>query len=374
LFSPAHIESILLISTSYCTITSTLIGIFGCWIWVKQPALPGIKIKIFTAAIYFSALLFKESIIVLPGLLILLDYGMHRIPDDGNIRKVLKYLVGYWPFIVSIAFYSLIYIFLGLYSDSIGYASYSGHSATELLNVWNNYSRAMFMPFSTFIEWRTGTLGFIWLFLLIFFIHVNKKSLWAFLWIFLSFLTMFSRFHYRFTYLPMIGFVIAFAIIANGFNGWIRDHVRKKVLAVFLNSSIIAVVLLFIVLSYRSIQRELQSWEVASKLTYEIPRKANELVANPPENAEMIFIGVPESYGNAHVYGWGLVDETRFVYNMPALNVKQVVDANHGHWRIKLQDIYGRSENPRYLFYFNPVSLEIDRVDVSLPGTDYILK
>jgi hypothetical protein len=88
----------------------------------------------------------------------------------------------------------------------------------------------------------------------------------------------------------------------------------------------------------------------------------------------MIFIGVPELYGKAHVYGWGLVDETRYVFNMPDLIVKQVVDAYHGHWRIKLQDIPCHGENPRYFFYFNPVSLEIEQVDVNPPGSAFDLK
>ena len=370
LFAPVHVEAIVLTSASFCTITSTLIGLFGCWIWIKQPDLPSPTFKIFSAVIYLFALLFKESIIVLPGFLLLLDFGMKRIPINVGIQKTLKYFLGYWPFVVSLAIYSLIYISLGLYSDSMSYANYSTFTAPVLFDVWNNYARAMFMPFSSFIEWRVGTLGFLWFVLVLVFMHLDKKSLWAFLWIFLGFLTMYSKFHDRSAYLPMVGFVIAFAIMGEDVFVWIKNQIKIKVLANVLKSILLVVMLFYIVASYRAIQRTLESWEVASKLTWKIPRKARQLVPNPPKNAEMIFIGVPELYGKAHVYGWGLVDETRYVFDMPDLIVKQVVDAYHGHWRIRLSDISCESENPRFFFKFNPISFEIEQVEIGDLGLD----
>ena len=306
----------------------------------------------------------------MPGFLLLLDFGMKRIPINVGIQKTLKYFLGYWPFVVSLAIYSLIYISLGLYSDSMSYANYSTFTAPVLFDVWNNYARAMFMPFSSFIEWRVGTLGFLWFVLVLVFMHLDKKSLWAFLWIFLGFLTMYSKFHDRSAYLPMVGFVIAFAIMGEDVFVWIKNQIKIKVLANVLKSILLVVMLFYVVASYRAIQRTLESWEVASKLTWKIPRKARQLVPNPPKNAEMIFIGVPELYGKAHVYGWGLVDETRYVFDMPDLIVKQVVDAYHGHWRIRLSDISCESENPRFFFKFNPISFEIEQVEIGDLGLD----
>ena len=370
--APIHTEAVIWLAAAAGTVTSGLLCMLAIWLWVRKDAQPSSWTIGIVAVLYFLALLVKEVAVVLPLLLLLVDWRMRRL--EKGFRPILRKIFSYWPFVVSLGMYLALHYRSGALKASLDYGTDLSASFSQVVNIWSIYARDLFSPLSTFVEWKIGAHNWIWLGIFLVLLHIVREGRWGALWAMAALLPGATAYAPRLTYLSVVGFGILASQtvlwITRGVESWLRleSKPNRYVSFGYIFVAIFAIGLL--VADTRALYRDAANWVKAGELTWAIPRQARELFPEPPVNAELYFLDLPDNVNGAYAYRWGIDQEVRYVYNDPDLAVHHVIAGPPRWGKVVLDSIPCEAANPRFFFQYHSPSGELQMANPTELGLD----
>jgi len=123
---------------------------------------------------------------------------------------------------------------------------------------------------------------------------------------------------YRYLYVPLVFFSIAMASALVDLSHHLRGHSRSAAVAVM------AVLPLFVLLSFGESQRQLFWWEQAGLITHRSLNQLKEIQPEFPKGVKVIFGGLPDTLQdtNAEVWRQGITEAVQVVYGDRSLKVE----------------------------------------------------
>jgi|GEM_PF-1740605 len=123
---------------------------------------------------------------------------------------------------------------------------------------------------------------------------------------------------YRYLYVPLMFFSIAMASALVDLSRHLRGHSRSAAVAVM------AVLPLFVLLSFGESQRQLFWWEQAGLITHRSLNQLKEIQPEFPKGVKVIFGGLPDTLQgtNAEVWRQGITEAVQVVYGDRSLKVE----------------------------------------------------
>jgi len=362
--SPIHTEAVIWLAAAAGTVTSGLFCMLAIWLWVRQDSQPSRWTTGFVAVLYLLALLVKEVAIVLPLILLLVDWKTKRF--ENGFRPALRKLLSYWPFAVSLGAYFVLHYSSGALTASFNYGVDVDASFPQIVALWSAYARDLFRPLSTFVEWKIGVHNWIWLGTFLILLHVVPKGRWGALWAMAALLPGATAYAPRLTYLSVVGFSILISQtlvgLTRGVESWLHLESKPSQYASHPGICLAIFAVGLLVFDTRAIGRDAANWVKAGELTWSIPRQARELLPEPPENAELYFADLPDNVNGAYAFRWEIDQEVRYVYNDPDLAVHHVIAGPPRWGKVVLDSIPCEAANPRFFFKYHSESEELQMV------------
>jgi hypothetical protein len=370
--APIHAEAVIWLSAAAGTVTSALLCMLAIWLWVRRDSHPSFGTIGLAAILYLLALLVKEVAVVLPLLLLLVDWRMKRF--EPGFRPVIRRLLSYWPFAASFGLYFILHYSSGALDNSFDYGVRLNLTFPQIADLWSIYARDLFRPLSTFVEWKIGVQNWIWLGMFLILLHLVPKGRWGALWTMAALLPGATAYAPRLTYLSVVGFAILASQTLIGITRGVESRLRLEskpnrylsYQGVFLALFVIGL----LVAGARALYRDAANWVRAGELTWSIPRQARELVPYPPEDAELYFVDLPDNVNGAYAYRWGIDQEVRHVYNDPDLAVHHIVPGPPRWGKVVLASIPCEAANARFFLQYSSELDELRMVEPTELGLD----
>ena len=370
--SPIHTEAVIWLAAAAGTVTSGLLCMLAVWIWARKDSPPSSWTIGIVAGLYFLALLVKEVAVVLPLLLLVVDWRMKRF--EKGFRPLFRKVLLYWPFAISLGVYVFLHFRSGALTHSFNYGVRLDAGFPQIADLWSLYARDLFRPLSTFVEWKIGAHNWIWLGLFLVLLHIVRKGRWGALWAIAALLPGATAYGPRLTYLSVVGFGIlasqTLIVITRGVESRLHLESKPNRYVSFGNIFIAIFTLALLVADTRALYRDAANWVGAGELTWSIPRQARELLPEPPENAELYFSDLPDNVNGAYAFRWGIEHEVRYVYNDPDLAVHHVLLSPPQWPRLVLGSIPCEATYPRFFFKYDYELEELHMVSPTEFGVD----
>ena len=370
--APIHTEAVIWLAAAAGTVTSGLLCMLAIWLWVRKDSQPASWTIALVAVFYLLALLIKEVAVVLPLILLLVDWRMKRF--ESGLRPVLRKLLSYWPLAAAFGLYFMLHYSSGALDNSFGYGVRLNLTFPQIADLWSIYARDLFRPLSTFVEWKIGAHNWIWLGIFVILLHLVRKGRWGALWTMVALLPGATAYAPRLTYLSVVGLSILIGEtliwIARGVEGWLHLESKPSRYVTYAGIGMAIFAIGLLVADTRAIHRDAANWVKAGELTWSIPRQARELLPEPPENAGLYFADLPDNVNGAYAYRWGIDHEVRHVYNNPDLAVHHVIPGPPRWGKVVLASIPCEAAHPRFFFKYDYELEELRMVGLSELGLD----
>jgi hypothetical protein len=250
---------------------------------------------------FVLSLLSYEGAVVLPGILIGLEFFLLARPAESVWSRLRSALAKVLPFAIVLVTYLAWWVIL--FRGAIGQYDLS-YSAENLLG---NYYRLCYQLFYG-NQHLAGVLYFVLLLLALLLSHDRLSLVWFSIFFtvvcFLPFVFI-AGFTSRFAYASAIGFAAIVALLLSA-----CTCLKKKVSVPafrFMALPIAATIFLTLSTYYALIlQARISEWKVAGEIAYTIPRQIKTLRPDLPDGSTLVLSRIPRMHGHAYVYPLGL--------------------------------------------------------------------
>lgn len=350
--APVHSEAVIWLAAAANTGFSGLIFMLAVLLWINKRARTSSTVVAVTI-LYLSAVLVKETTIILPALLLLLDFTTDRL-SPRKPCKIVRQLASYLPLALVPSLYILFSWNAGIIKRTIEYGINPEMGFKELVWLWSLYARDLFLPISKVIG--VDPLHWLWLSALFIGLHLVCGVRWAALWVPLTLLPGATVYGERLSYLAVAGFSVVLTTSVARSARWL-----SKLLPVRHLYHIIVVNFIFLLLPAQiwMVHQDAKNWTEAGKLTWNIPRRARALVPEAPAGAKLFFSGLPDNVEGAYAFRHGLIFEVRYVYGDPTLDAYRVISGPDQPEALSIASIKCEAETPRFFFKYHADSDEL---------------